>query len=203
MQVLQLLGAGTPTAQAQTAGGVLTLVAGLVQACGVSSQPGKLPQVLAKACGCLPPDLSHSCLAALLQCNPGGAAAAASWLVDGDAAAAVDLLLQYARHKGLGSRWAQWLATAASSGAAHLLAGLAAAALSLQGRGSAAIPGAALRAAVTHVEQMTAASATSAGSKLKQQSAWELQVAAVLLEHLQQAAVAAAASGAVTGVCPV
>ncbi len=202
-QLLPQLG-GSPPAQAPAAAaaaGLPALIAALLQLCALSSQPEKLPQVLGRACSCLPVDAAACCLQVLLQ-QRAGAPAAAAWLGAQQAGAALELLLQFASHKACGARWAALLADAVlkQQSAVLPLGGLWVAALSQLGGGKEADSssnssacGAAVAAALDAVQQLLGDGANCDPSDAE---LWTLQLADAGLDQLQQAAAAAAASGA-------
>jgi hypothetical protein len=131
LQVLQVVGALPPQQLTAAAPGLPALLAATTEACALSSQPDKLPQLLVRACSCLPPGAGAACFQALLGRGDSSVPAAAAWLRPEQVVAALDLLLQFARHKGVARCWAQILTKWMAEGSVHPIAGLWATCLAL------------------------------------------------------------------------
>jgi len=219
---VQQLG-GRPAAQlAPASAGLPALISGLLQACALSSQPDKLPQVLGRACSYLPVHVGFCCLEVLLpQRQSSGSCAfeVAAWLSSRQARSALELLLQFARHKGCGDQWGQILADRIGCGGLHPIGGVWVAVLALMSSSCQQNAGCsmAVAAALQWLQQVcgkssssrssgggqaaakgrkgAAAAAAEAESSTPNQELWLVEVAAAGLDQLQQAAAAAVANG--------
>ena len=220
-------GPSRPRSWPPAAPGLPALLAGALQACALSSQPGELPQVLARACSFLPPDAGCCALEALLALEGGGG---------GGAPAAARL----ARGRPGGRVAGAAAAVCAPQGPRGALGGAAGVAHRRRRRARLRRPrcrgaGAAGRRRQRHPQRLAAGCASlqellagasgssssaakpaakargrckgaaddagSDGSADEGARTWLLSVADACLDQLQQATAAAAAGGAPTGWC--